>query len=88
MYLVSGFCFYFSVPTVVHVVKFQMLHTVVQIAAKCSVAFVSTYAVFLWLPITFKLEKVKCPKVLRVVLSWDRLQQKSKVKSKFTLHNL
>jgi len=87
MYLVSIFGFYFSVRTVVHAVKFQVLHTVAQISAKCSVFFVSCYAIFLWLPIKFKWEKIKRPSVLWF-LSWVRIQQEGKVKSKFTLHTL
>lgn len=51
MYLVSVFCFYFSVRTVVVTVEFRVLHTVAQISAKCSVFFVGSYAIFLWLPI-------------------------------------
>ena len=55
IYLVSIFGFYFSVRTVVHAVKFQTLHTVAQICAKCSVICILTYAIFLRLPITFNL---------------------------------
>jgi hypothetical protein len=47
------------VRTEVHAVKFQTLHAVALISAKCSVCFVATYAIFLWLTITLKMEEGK-----------------------------
>jgi len=87
LYLVSVFGVYFSVRTVLHAVKFQFLHTVAQISAKCSV-FLLQHMLYFYLLITFKWEKIKCPSLFRMVLSWDRIQQEGKVKSKFTLHTL